>query len=212
MMKRGSSDLKLLVVLTVFSAVSGLLLALVNNVTKDRIALVKVVKQQNALLEVLEPFDTCETETLLSDPFDPIETFTCKKSGAVTGIAVKISSRLLSADELKKINLADGAKQPQAYGDPIKMLVGFTADGKIKGISFLEHKETPGLGSNIEKTEFKANFAGSPVEGKNWAVKKDGGAVQQLTAATITSRAVTASVAKAIEIYKSKAKTLNLIK
>jgi len=212
MMKRGSSDLKLLVVLTVFSAVSGLLLALVNDVTKDRIAMVKVIKQQKALLEVVEPFDTCETETLLNDPFDPVETFTCKKAGAVTGIAVKISSRLLSMEEMKKLNLSDSLKQPQAYGDPIKMLVGFSPAGKISGISFLEHKETPGLGSNIEKKEFKANFAGAMAEGKKWSVKKDGGDVEQLTAATITSRAVTASVVKAIEIYKNKAKSLNIIK
>ncbi len=211
MMKRGSSDFKLLVVLTIFSAVSGLLLAIVNNVTKDRIAMVKVKKQEKALMEVVSKFDTVEVETLLSNPSDPVELFTCKAAdGKVSGIAVKLSTRQLSKDELAKLGLVENAKQDQAYDAPIKMLVGFGPDAKISGVSFLEHKETPGLGSNIEKPEFKSNYKDAGVESKKWSVKKDGGDVVELTAATISSRAVTAAVVKAIEIYKNKMKALEL--
>lgn len=211
MMKRGSSDLKLLVVLTVFSAVSGLLLALVNDVTKDRIAMVKVKKQEKALMEVVPKFDTVEVETLLANPSDPVELFTCKTSdGKVSGIAIKISTRQLSKEELQKLSLSETLKQDQAYDAPIKMLVGLSAEGKISGVSFLEHKETPGLGSNIEKKEFKANYIGAAVDGKRWIVKKDGGDIEQLTAATISSRAVTGAVVKAIEIYKNKSKSAGL--
>lgn len=203
---RGNSDVKLLVVLTVFAAVSGLLLSLVNHVTKDRIAMVKVKKQEKALAEVLPKFDTMEVETLLAHPSDPVELFTCRTAdGAVSGIAVKISSRKLSAQELAALKLPESVRQDQAYDAPIKLLVGFSADGKVHGVSILEHKETPGLGTNMEKPEFKGQFAGVPVDGKRWSVKKDGGEIQELTAATITSRAVTSSVAKAIEIYKSRA-------
>jgi len=210
MMKKGNSDLKLLVVLTLFSAISGLLLALVNNVTKDRIEMVKVEKQKKALQEVVAPFDTVETQTLLNDALDPFEAFICKKQGNVTGIAVKLSSRLLSSDEMKKLNISEPFKQDQAYADSIKMLVGFSSDGKINGISILEHKETPGLGSNMKNKSFMDNYSNVPLDDKKWKVKKDGGDVEQLTAATITSRAVTSSVAKAIQIYKNQAKTLNL--
>lgn len=211
MMKRGSSDLKLLVVLAVFSAVSGLLLALVNEVTKDRIAMVKVKKQEKALMEVVSKFDSVEVETLLAAPSDPVEMFTCRTAdGKVSGVAVKLSTRQLSKDEIAKLGLPENVKQDQAYDAPIKMLVGFSADGRISGVSFLEHKETPGLGSNIEKKEFKSNYAGAAIDGKKWSVKKDGGDVEQLTAATISSRAVTGAVVKAIELFKIKAAKLGL--
>jgi len=211
MNKRGNSDLKLLIVLTIFSAISGLLLAVVNEVTKERIAMVKVKKQEKALMEVVSKFDTVEVETLLSTPSDPIEMFTCKTAdGKLSGVAVKLSTRQLSKEELAKLGLEENAKQNQAYDAPIKMLVGFSPDAKISGVSFLEHKETPGLGSNIEKPEFKSNYKDAGIEAKKWAVKKDGGDVVELTAATISSRAVTAAVSKAIEIYKKKVKSLEV--
>lgn len=203
---RGNSDAKMLIVLTAFSAVAGLLLTLVDGATRDRIAAGKVLKQQKALMEVLPKFDTVETRILLPAPGDPVELFTCRTAdGAVTGTAVKLSTRKLSAQELAALALPDATRQDQPFETPIKMLVGFTPEGKIHGISFLEQKETPGLGTNIEKKEFKDHFAGVPLDGKRFSVKKDGGDIPELTAATITSRAVTAAVTKAIHIYKTNA-------
>ncbi len=208
--RKGNSDLNLLIILTLFSAISGLILALVNNVTKDRIAMVAVVKQKKALAEVMPAFDTVENETVLADPMDPIELFICKKDQKPVGIAVLASSRLLSAEQLKKMALPENIRQDQAYADPIKLLVGFTIDGKIQGVSILDCKETPGLGTNINTPAFKSNYAGAGIDAKKWLVKKDGGDVEQLTAATISSRATTAVVARAIAIFKNKVKSLNL--
>ncbi|HNY12809.1 MAG TPA: RnfABCDGE type electron transport complex subunit G [Candidatus Wallbacteria bacterium] len=208
--RKGNSDLNLLIVLTLFSAISGLILALVNNVTKDRIAMVAVIKQKKALMEVMPAFDTAEAETILADPMDPFELFVCKKDQKPVGIAVMASSRLLSAEQLKKLAIPENIRQDQSYADPIKLLVGFTIDGKIKGVSILDCKETPGLGTNINTPAFKSNYVDAGIDLKKWSVKKDGGDVEQLTAATISSRATTAIVAKSIAIYKNKVKSLNL--
>lgn len=206
--KRGTSDLYVLTVLTLFAAISGLLLALVNNLTKDRIAMVAVEKQKKALAEIIPGFDSTESEVILPDPSDPVELVTCKKGGIPVGMAVKVSSRQFSAADLAKLGLSAETRQDQAYGDPIKLMVGFTLDNKISGVSVLECKETPGLGTKISTDQYKSNFTGAGIDAKKWLVKKDGGNIDQITAATISSRAMTSTVAKAIEIFKARAKTL----
>ncbi|MBP7636082.1 RnfABCDGE type electron transport complex subunit G [Candidatus Ozemobacteraceae bacterium] len=209
---RGHSDLYLVMILTLFSAVSGLLLALVNTITKDRIAQVAIETQKKALTEIIPEFDATEVETILPDPMDPFELIICKKAGAITGIAIKLSSRLLSPQDLQKLSIAPDARQDPAYSDPIKLLVGFTPDRKISGVSVIQCRETPGLGTKINTKQYKSNFAGYGIDEKTWLVKKDGGNVEQITAATISSRAMTSTVAKAIAIFKARATALNLSK
>ena len=79
------------------------------------------------------------------------------------------------------------------------MLVGFLPDGTIKDIAVLENKETPGLGDKMLKS--KSNWS-TQFEEKNPAnfklkVKKDGGDVDAITAATISSRAFCDAVQRA---------------
>ncbi|MDR2211616.1 MAG: FMN-binding protein [Spirochaetaceae bacterium] len=87
-----------------------------------------------------------------------------------------------------------------SYGGPIKILVGINADGTISRVKIMEHADTPGLGANAAKKSYfvdKKNkitfydqFAGKSVEDP-FEPKND---VVSITAATITSRAVAASV------------------
>ena len=86
-------------------------------------------------------------------------------------------------------------------------MVGFAPDGQILNIRVLEQAETPGLGT-------KMVGAGNPLEksfvGRNPAqmklgVKKDGGDVDALTAATISSRAYVDAVSRAYKAYCEKA-------
>lgn len=209
---RGHSDLYLVMILTLFSAVSGLLIAVANSLTKDRIAQVAIEKQKKALSEIISEFDSTNSETILPDPMDPFELIVCKKEDAVSGIAVKLSSRFLSPQDLQKLSLATDTRQDQAYGDPIRVMVGFTPDRKISGVSILDCRETPGLGTKINTQQYKSNFTGQGIETKQWRVKKDGGDIEQITAATISSRAMTSTVAKAIAIFKARATALNLSK
>ena len=90
----------------------------------------------------------------------------------------------------------------------IGFMVGFTPDGAIYNINVLEHKETPGLGTKMvpdgtpEKPEFKDQFKGkNPVE-FTLKVRKDGGQVDAITAATISSRAFCDGVQRAYNTFE----------
>jgi Predicted NADH:ubiquinone oxidoreductase, subunit RnfG len=88
----------------------------------------------------------------------------------------------------------------------VQLLVGFDAEGKIHNTAVLSIKETPGLGSNMTNPKFKDQVNGkNPAEFK-LSVKKDGGDVDAITAATISSRAFLDAVGKAVEAYKKGSK------
>ncbi|MFH1612437.1 MAG: RnfABCDGE type electron transport complex subunit G [bacterium] len=95
----------------------------------------------------------------------------------------------------------------KGYGGSIKMLVGVGKDRKIKGFEILSHKETPGLGSEIEKGSFKNQFKGKEVS--KIILKKDNpnGEIDAISGATISSRAVTNGLKKALNnadrVFKS---------
>ncbi|MBU4560807.1 FMN-binding protein, partial [bacterium] len=79
-------------------------------------------------------------------------------------------------------------------------------DNSITGIEILEHMETPGLGANIEKGEFKNQFkekslANSKLVDGKLAVKKNKGDIEALTGATISSRGVTEAVDKGLKVF-----------
>jgi electron transport complex protein RnfG len=76
-------------------------------------------------------------------------------------------------------------------------MAGFKPDGTIIGISVLNHKETPGLGTKITEPEFKEQFTGKNPGEFILKVKKDGGQVDAITAATISSRAFCDAIQRA---------------
>lgn len=93
---------------------------------------------------------------------------------------------------------------PDGYVGPIELLVGINRDGRITGVRAIRHKETPGLGDFIDtsKSRWIEVFSGHTA-GAELALRKDGGTIDHVTGATITSRAVTRAVANALE-YHSK--------
>ena len=90
--------------------------------------------------------------------------------------------------------------ESKGYGGKIKMLVAVTADSKVIDFSILEHNETPGLGDNAQKPEFRQMFAEKGADKlevtKDPANKEN---IQAMTGATISSRAVTKGVREAVE-------------
>ena len=84
---------------------------------------------------------------------------------------------------------------PEGYSGPIRLLVGIAADGKLSGVRVLEHRETPGLGDLIEAgrsdwiLQFRGRSIGDP-PAPRWRIVSENGAFDQLTGASITSRAV----------------------
>ena len=90
---------------------------------------------------------------------------------------------------------------PGGFDGPITMMVGIDFDGNVLGISVIKHTETAGLGAvAAAKTSageaFRGNFVG---QSGSVAVTKDGGVIDSITGATITSRAVCVGVNAALD-------------
>lgn len=83
----------------------------------------------------------------------------------------------------------------KGYSGLIQVMVAIDSNGAVQGVRVLKHQETPGLGDKIDlaKSDWVLSFNNMVVKGnddKRWFVKKDGGAFDQFTGATITPRAV----------------------
>jgi electron transport complex protein RnfG len=96
---------------------------------------------------------------------------------------------------------------PDGYTESIRLIVGISRNGVLTGVRVTKHKETPGLGDQIEleKSQWILNFDQKslldPME-TGWKVKKDGGAFDQMTGATITPRAIVKAVYKSLLFFE----------
>jgi electron transport complex protein RnfG len=95
---------------------------------------------------------------------------------------------------------------PEGYTESIRLIVGISPVGQVIGVRVTKHKETPGLGDQIETTKsdwiysFNDRSLTNP-EDSNWLVKKDGGDFDQMTGATITPRAIVKAVKQSLEFF-----------
>ncbi|HZD53699.1 MAG TPA: electron transport complex subunit RsxG [Woeseiaceae bacterium] len=99
-------------------------------------------------------------------------------------------------------------EEPAGYSGPIRLLIGIEYSGKISGVRVLSHRETPGLGDQIESSksdwleQFQSTSLESPPRGR-WAVQRDDGAFDQVTGATITSRAVVRAIKQTLLYFEA---------
>ncbi|WP_079253879.1 electron transport complex subunit RsxG [Endozoicomonas arenosclerae] len=97
---------------------------------------------------------------------------------------------------------------PDGYAGKIELLVGIYADGTLAGVRATQHKETPGLGDKIDTKvsnwilQFRGKSLDDPAP-EDWGVKRDGGQFDQFTGATVTPRAVVASVYRTLNYFNS---------
>lgn len=182
---------RLALVLTLVTAVSALLLALVEMVTRDAIAHQRELVTLNALQSVLPPADNEPNKDTISLPGkdlkgNDVQTvfYRGRKDGKISGIAFE-------------------AIAPDGYSGNIKIMVGVDAEGKVTGISILQHAETPGLGALAEGEGWRSQFKGKGLDDADWRVKKDGGDFNQITAATITPRAIVGAIRRGLEFFKA---------
>ena len=92
---------------------------------------------------------------------------------------------------------------PDGYTGPIEFLLGLRRDGTIIGVRVTHHRETPGLGDKVElrKSHWILSFNGKSMfnpPAAQWQVKRDGGAFDQFTGATVTPRAVVRAIHKTL--------------
>ena len=177
--------IRLVVVLTVFCAVAALLLAWTDSATKARIEQERKAETIEALGRVLPPCDNdlLADARIVKDGGTEWTFYAGRKTGTFVGAAFQ--------------------SEAAGYGGPIKLLVGLLPDGALNGVQILAaDKETPGLGSKVSKPEFLRQFAGQSAADAGWAaVKRDGGQIQAITGATISSRAVARAVRMGLEVY-----------
>jgi len=182
---------RLAIVLTVIAAGAGLILSLVEAVTREPIAEQRRLQTLKALQAVLPPIDNspdADTVSLVTGQDkkgrDVSRTFyRGRKEQELAGVAFKVVA-------------------PEGYSGNIEIMVGVTPEGKVSGIEILAHAETPGLGSKIAEGWFKEQFRGKALEDADWRVKKDGGDFDQITGATISPRAVVGAVRQGLEFYR----------
>ena len=156
----------------------------VNMITAEPIAQAEQAAKVEALKVVLPPFDQTVPEALTIDDM-PITVYTATKGGQVAGYAVESMTK-------------------NGFGGAISMMVGFTPDGEVVNVNVLRQAETPGLGTKMADKE---NVLLGSIQGKKLEtmklVEKDGGDVDALTAATISSRAYVDAINRAWMAYKS---------
>ena len=170
--------LQLILSLTLISAVCAAVLAIVNNATKERIANLASLKANNAARAVLPA--TVKAIVPREDPAD-----------------ASLTAFIGYADDAKTqvVGYAVPGLTAKGYGGNIRLMVGLNPDRTVISYQVLAAGETPGLGSNLTTPAFIARFKDQPAAGV--AVTKDGGKIEALTSATITSRAVCDAVADA---------------
>lgn len=178
----------MLVALLVIAAISGGILGLIYSITKDRIAEVEKQKNEAAMSEVLQK------DGIVIDRFETIED---EATGLVYNVAYTADGECVGAAVKTFTN--------KGFNGRIDLMVGILADGTINKVSVLSQNETPGLGANMTTPKFKDQFNGqNPDNGFILKVKKDGGSVDAITAATISSRAFTDAVETACNGFKAK--------
>lgn len=187
MAKKESTFKNMTIALFVITAVAGLFMAAVYSVTKEPIAISQKAKINNAIKMVIPEFETISDTLLMpEDGKDSIRIHRLLKGTETSGVAIETYT-------------------DKAFSGRFTLMVGFEPDGSISNIEVLEHKETPGLGTKMALPAFKDQFKGvkiADLPGEKLKVKKDGGSVDAITAATISSRAFCDAVNRAYTTHK----------
>ena len=176
--------------LGIITIIAAALLAGVYTTTKEPISAAQLNKQVEAIKAVTPAFDNDPvSEAIEITPegeSTPLKVFPAKMGGQLVGAAVESYSS-------------------QGFSGDIKLIYGFDADGNITGYPVMQHAETPGLGAKMDEwfrsPEGHRSVIGLNPATSNLTVSKDGGDVDAITAATITSRAFLDALTRAASAF-----------
>jgi len=187
-MKRLESNLlNMALSLTIVTLAAAALLGGLYVLTEEPIAKQKAEKQQKAITSVLPQLEGLEVAD--AEEADGMTIYKAYVDNQLVGAAVQT--------------------QENGFGGVFRLMVGFDKDGNVVNYEVLEHQETPGLGDHMT-TWFKTDKNQQSVIGRspatsNFTVSKDGGEVDAITAATISSRAFLKAVQAAYDTYSKPA-------
>jgi electron transport complex protein RnfG len=181
MAKTESTFKNMVLSLTLISLTASACLGFVYEFTKQPIELSNLNKKLSAIKQVVPEFNNNPNEEmyrLATGEGDSLDIFPAKKDNVIVGYAVNTYTK-------------------KGFSGNISLMAGFRPDGSIVNITVLSQKETPGLGTKMAEPGFKDQFNNRNPSEFQLKVKKDGGPVDAITAATISSRAFCDAVQRA---------------
>lgn len=187
-------------ILLVITLVSGLLLGLIYQITKEPIAVQKEMAKQEAYREVFEQADSFE-EVKLDTPD--------QQEWADAGFAGETIDEIMAAQDASGtiLGYVITVTTKEGYGGDIRFTIGITEDGTVNGISILEISETAGLGMRAEEV-LKPQFAGKNTT--KFEYTKFGAIsdyqIDAISGATITTNAVTNGVNAGLYYFQTELK------
>jgi len=174
--------LKPVVALTGIAVVMAFVLAAVNQYTSKPISDAKNKQELAAIADVVGDFDNDpfaeKNDIFTPDKKQKFVMYPARQGGKLSAVAIKSYTN-------------------NGYGGRIEVMTGFNADGTIKTFKIISSNETPGLGSKTDEPKFKSQLEGFDPSKRILKVKQDGGDVDAVTAATISSRAVLRAIERA---------------
>lgn len=186
MAKKESSFVNMVVTLLVISLVASTSLGYIYELTKEPIEAAKLAKKLMAIDAVVPEYNNQPVDEMYKLPGltagDTLELYPARNNDELVGTAVRSYSK-------------------NGYGGLVYIMVGITPEGKIQDTKVVEHKETPGLGTKMADPKFSDQFKGLDPSAVKIKVVKDGGDVDAITAATISSRAFCEATQLAVDTY-----------
>lgn len=188
MAQNKSTFLNMFVTLSVIAVVAAFLLSYVEQITAAPRQKAKDARELEAIASVVKEFDNdpFAEKMIITTPNNKtkLELYPARLDGVINSFAIKTYSN-------------------NGFSGRVEMIVGFFMDGSINSFKVTSSQETPGLGSKINEDKFKTQFRGFNPNKQVFKVRQDGGEIDAVTAATISSRAAINAIQKAVDAYNN---------
>ena len=181
--------IRMVVILTAICGLSALVLSYANYATKSQreYQILKYVKEPS-IKAVLSGYEN-----------DPIKDRVVMEVPSKEGEEPLARNIFLARKGGRLISVAYGTSA-QGYHGAIEVMVGISMEGTLTGISVMTHTETPGLGARVVESEFTNQFEGLGLTPK-LQVSGEGGVIDSVSGATISSKGVVKAVRRALELF-----------
>lgn len=186
--KISSNFINMALALLITCSISAFAVGYVHKITAQPIKKARYQKELAGIASVVNEFNNnpYEEKMIITTPDKKhkLQLFPIRKDGIVNSYAIKTYSKA-------------------GFSGRINLIVGFYIDGAIKDFVITDHKETPGLGSKINDAKFKKQFNGFNPRKRIFKVRQDGGEIDAVTGATISSRAVVGAIQRAVDAFNN---------
>lgn len=190
------SSIKPALLLALIALIAVTVISVIETNTRERVAHNETLYKSKQLRSLLHDIN------YTNEPWSSAITTDLNNIGKVTLYPVRDNAKLLAV-----VIESEGS---QGYVAPIGLLVAISIDpdgnDSIIGTRVTHHRETPGLGDkiDIQRSSWITQFDGASLTAPEitlWKTQKDGGSFDQLTGATVTSRAVIAGILNTLSAF-----------